>query len=121
MRVFVSPTGIEIRVGEDAKENGFMVKHSDQRFIWLHLDSMPSCHVVIQSPDPDQETMRHAQQLVKYFSKARDLFQVKVIAACITDVSRADLSKPGLVNVRKVIDRKVVKTDQKILDFYHLK
>lgn len=69
--------GIEIVIGQNAQENWNMINF-DSDFIWLHLNSFPSCHVIIKDTEPDIETLIFAAELCKANTKYRDLKNLKV-------------------------------------------
>ena len=43
---------IQIIIGENAEENWKIIDFNSN-YTWLHLNSFPSCHVIIQSDDID--------------------------------------------------------------------
>ncbi|KAH0791503.1 fibronectin/fibrinogen-binding protein [Histomonas meleagridis] len=111
MREFVSSSGIHIKVGENEKENGFLIRHSHQDFIWCHLKNRPSPHVVIESAEPDSDTISDALQLVKWFSKAKNENSTNCIISKIRNLIRVDYQHPGLVQLKKAPVTKTVKVD----------
>lgn len=60
---------ITIRMGQNAIENDQLVKDSLQTSMWLHLDSFPSAHVVIQDDNPTKRVIKFAAQKLKEHSK----------------------------------------------------
>jgi predicted ribosome quality control (RQC) complex YloA/Tae2 family protein len=66
-----------IKVGANANENWLLVDSSSD-YIWLHLNSFPSCHVVIESPIPTQEELLFAAELCKQNTKYRNLRNLKI-------------------------------------------
>ena len=48
-----------IKVGATADENWILVD-SNKEYTWLHLNSFPSCHVVIESAEQTQEEIMFA-------------------------------------------------------------
>jgi len=66
-----------IKIGSNAKENWTLVD-SDDNYTWLHLNSYPSCHVVIETDDPTQEEIIFAAQLCKENTKYRNLGNLKI-------------------------------------------
>mgnify|MGYP000179469603 CR=1 FL=1 len=69
--------GTEIIIGQNAKENWNMIDFNCD-FIWLHLNSYPSCHVIIKDNNPDEEVLNYAAQLCKDNTKFKNLKNVKV-------------------------------------------
>jgi predicted ribosome quality control (RQC) complex YloA/Tae2 family protein len=72
-----------IVIGENAQENWDMIDFESNN-IWFHLNSFPSCHVIIQDEAPDTETMMYAAELCKKNTKYRNLKNIKV---CYTKCS----------------------------------
>jgi|TARA_B100001059_G_scaffold196625_2_gene201705 predicted ribosome quality control (RQC) complex YloA/Tae2 family protein len=66
-----------IKVGANADEN-WMLVDSNKEYTWLHLNSFPSCHVVIESVEPTQEEIMFAAQLCKQNTKYRNLRNLKI-------------------------------------------
>jgi predicted ribosome quality control (RQC) complex YloA/Tae2 family protein len=69
--------GTEIIIGQNVKENWNMIDFNSN-FIWLHLNSYPSCHVIIKSENPDNMTLIVAAELCKENTKYRNLPHIKI-------------------------------------------
>ena len=109
MRFFTSATGVGIKVGQNCNENDQLVKTSHQDFLWCHLESGPSAHAVIESTNPDPDTVHDALQLVKYFSKGKGI-QSNMIMAKVRDVKPVK-NKPGLVTLTRNVKKRPIRTD----------
>ena len=68
---------IVFEIGQNAKENWNIINFNCD-FIWLHLNSFPSCHVIIKDNNPDEEVLNYAAQLCKDNTKFKNLKNVKV-------------------------------------------
>tara|TARA_B100001093_G_scaffold432477_1_gene428981 strand:- start:57 stop:377 length:321 start_codon:yes stop_codon:yes gene_type:complete len=68
---------IKIVIGQNAEENWNIIDF-DSDNIWLHLNSFPSCHVIIQHTDPGDELLTYAADLCKSNTKYRNLKNLKV-------------------------------------------
>jgi predicted ribosome quality control (RQC) complex YloA/Tae2 family protein len=66
-----------IIIGQNAQENWNIIDFNSG-FIWLHLNSYPSCHVIIKDDNPSQETLMFAAELCKENTKYRNLRNLKV-------------------------------------------
>jgi len=89
-----------IKIGENAKENDELVAKSAQTDIWFHLDSLPSCHVVIASDSKNPVTkqmINHCAQLCKENTKYRNQ-KVRVKYTEIKNVKRT--TTPGTVTIK---------------------
>ena len=67
----------QIIIGQNAQENWNIINFNCD-FIWLHLNSFPSCHVIIKDNNPDEEVLNYAAQLCKDNTKFKNLKNVKV-------------------------------------------
>lgn len=65
--------------------------------IWLHTKDIPGSHVVIQSTDPDEQTILEAAQIGAYYSKAKNSASVPVDYTKIRHVKKPNGAKPGFV------------------------
>jgi predicted ribosome quality control (RQC) complex YloA/Tae2 family protein len=72
-----------IILGENAQDNWNIIDFESD-YIWLHLDSFPSCHVIIYDESPDNETLLYASELCKSKTKYKNLKNVYV---CYTKCS----------------------------------
>ena len=112
MRIFQSQTGIVIKVGQNAQENDELVKSENQNYLWCHLDNQPSPHAVIQSSDPDTASINLALQLVKFYSKAKNARQAKLIMTPIQNLHRVVPKRhPGLVTLKRPPTKKTITTN----------
>ena len=68
---------ITIIIGQNAQENWDLINF-DCDYIWLHLNSFPSCHVIIEDNNPEQEVLEYAAQLCKENTKYRNLKNLKI-------------------------------------------
>ena len=95
---FVSSSGVPISVGKNNKQNDHLTfKTAKRNETWLHTKDIPGSHVVIHSPEPDEETIREAASLAAWFSKARESSSVPVDYTEVRHVKKPNGSKPGFV------------------------
>ncbi len=73
-----------IKVGQSAQENWDLIDNSNQNYIWLHLNSFPSCHIVIEDENPTTELLLEGARLCKDNTKYRNLKNLKI---CYTTIS----------------------------------
>ena len=73
-----------IKIGQSAKENWDLIDNSIQNYIWLHLNSFPSCHIVIEDENPSNELLLEGARLCKENTKYRNLKNLKI---CYTTIS----------------------------------
>jgi predicted ribosome quality control (RQC) complex YloA/Tae2 family protein len=72
-----------ILIGQNAQENWDLIDFESD-FIWLHLNSFPSCHVIIKHENPDNDTLQVAAEMCKENTKYRNLKNLKI---CYTKCS----------------------------------
>lgn len=104
VRNFTTEDGSAIACGETASENEQLCRRASQRDIWFHLDGQPSPHVVLQvtaKSGAARDSIHDAQQVVKYFSKAREAPSAKVIFIPAKEVSGSKETKTGSVALKK--------------------
>ena len=84
-----------IKIGENPKDNDELVSKSKQNDVWFHLDSLPSCHVVIASSKQNtvtKEMIRYCAILCKEHTKYRNNNKLKIIYTKIKNVKRTNVS-----------------------------
>lgn len=73
-----------IKIGESAQENWDLIDSSNENYIWVHLNSFPSCHIVIENENPSIELLLQGARLCKEHTKYRNLKNLKI---CYTTIS----------------------------------
>ena len=68
---------IQIIIGQNAEENWNIINFGCD-FIWLHLNSFPSCHVIIQDNNPNKDVLNYAAQLCKNNTKFKNFKNLKI-------------------------------------------
>ncbi len=101
-RRFVSPDGLTVLVGRDARANDLVtVKLGRPRDFWLHVAGESGSHVVVRNPDGldrlPRQTQQFAASLAAYYSKARRGGKVAVHLARCADVTKGRGMEPGKV------------------------
>ena len=83
-----------IRIGENADDNDQIIKESNQSDMWFHLNSFPSCHVIIacskEFPITNQMII-HCCLLVKENTKYKNFAKLKVNYTEIKNVKRTEI------------------------------
>jgi len=106
-REYLSADNICIRVGRSDRENDELSCNPIYReddFWWMHVDGMPGSHIVICSTLDDlctthKQTILDAAFLAALNSKADHSRTVPVHLTRCYNVSKANNSKPGLVQL----------------------
>lgn len=102
----------DIIVGSNAKENWTIIDDSDSFDLWLHIDDLPSCHVIIReklqknnSLDTNNASnfgfplniINEAAILCKTHTKIKTTTKVKIIYTTIQNIKKGKIV--GEVNV----------------------
>ena len=95
MKVYTSSDGIQIRVGENAKENDELTLSSYPKEWWMHVDGGPGSHVVICCEENaiPSETKRDAAVLAVHHSKPSNVKMVRVNVVRIEQVIKDERIK----------------------------
>jgi hypothetical protein len=59
----VNYNGIVYKVGESAEENWALVAHANKNHYWVHIDSKPSAHVIVEMDMPIEAELYYAGEL----------------------------------------------------------
>ncbi|MDE1548793.1 NFACT RNA binding domain-containing protein [Jeotgalibaca caeni] len=103
---FRSSDGTDIRVGKNNVQNDELtLKKARKNHIWLHAKDIPGSHVIVEHPEPTEETLLEAAQIAAYYSKFQQSANVPVDYVEVKHVKKPNGAKPGFV----------IYTDQKTL------
>lgn len=105
-RQFVSPDGLQILVGRNARQNDALTfERAKPDDVWLHARGHAGSHVILLSngANVSQATIEFAASLAAYFSQARSNGAVDVIYTARKNVQRVRGAgaHPGLVTVKQ--------------------
>ncbi|MBB6452982.1 putative ribosome quality control (RQC) complex YloA/Tae2 family protein [Salirhabdus euzebyi] len=90
--------GTIILVGRNNKQNEYLTNRlAHKQHIWLHAKDIPGSHVVIQDPNPSEETIEEAALLAAFFSKSKMSSTVPVDYTLVKNVKKPSGAKPGYV------------------------
>jgi predicted ribosome quality control (RQC) complex YloA/Tae2 family protein len=95
----VSPSGLEVWVGRNSKENDLLTRMAHSEDLWFHAQGLPGSHVILRTqgrpaPLPD---LLYAAQLAAHHSKARGEKNVPVDYTAKKHVWRPRKAAPGQV------------------------
>ena len=93
---------VSFKVGQNAQENWDLL-NLDENYTWFHLKSFPSCHVIIEKEEPDNNEILEGAKLCLENTKYRNLKNIKVNYTKIKNIVKAD--KVGAVTFKS--NRKV--------------
>ncbi|MCX7801486.1 MAG: NFACT family protein [Meiothermus ruber] len=94
-----SPSGFEVWVGRNSKENDLLTRMAHSEDLWFHAQGLPGSHVILRTqgrpaPLPD---LLYAAQLAAHHSKARGEKNVPVDYTAKKHVWRPRKAAPGQV------------------------
>ena len=94
----------QIQIGRNQYENDQLVKSANQKSLWFHLGGgLPSPHGILTPIEGDEiskDAIYHTAELIKNYSKYKNLPKVSVEYLPIQYVSRSH-EKLGLVYLKK--------------------
>lgn len=100
-REFKSASGIPIWVGKNGAMNDQLTfRYANGNDLWLHVADHAGSHVVIHSAEFDEETLKQAQALALYYSKARRFKEGEVVMTEVKHVRKAG-KESGKVQIAK--------------------
>lgn len=80
---------INIHVGENAEENWNLLDMNSE-YLWFHLKSFPSCHVVVENINPSSDVIQYAASICKSHTKYRNLKNLKINYTPLKNVRKAE-------------------------------
>ena len=103
-RRFPLPSGYEVLVGKNARQNDELTFHHAQKYdLWLHARGMPGSHTVLRLPnrdaEPDRRLVHTAASIAAYYSKGRGSQLVPVMVTQRKYVRSPSGAPPGAVRV----------------------
>lgn len=94
------PNGIKVYIGKNNYQNDQITfKLANKKDTWLHAKDYHGAHVIVQSDNLDESTLRLAAQLAAYFSQARNGSSVPVNYCPVKEVKKIPNTKPGFVSL----------------------
>jgi len=78
----------KIIIGQNAKENWDLLDNNEN-FLWFHLKSFPSCHVIILNENPNETTIQKAAELCKENTKYKSLKNIKINYTPIKNIKKS--------------------------------
>jgi hypothetical protein len=81
---------VPIKIGKSAKENWELIDQSDGDWTWVHLQSFPSCHVIIECKNPSQHIIKHAGYLCKMNTKYKNVPNIKISYCLVKNLNKGE-------------------------------
>ncbi|MBF0779691.1 MULTISPECIES: NFACT family protein [unclassified Granulicatella] len=112
---FKSSDGTRILVGRNNMQNDYLtLKMAKKDDIWLHTKDIPGSHVIIQSSQPSDDTIKLAATIAAYYSKYQKASNVPVDYVAVRQIKKPNGAKPGFVIYDKQKTIYVTPTQQEI-------
>ena len=80
----------EIIIGQNSKENWDILDKYSSNSCWFHLKSFPSCFVIVNTIDINNDIIKYAAELCKQNTKYRNVRNIKVTYTNTSNVKKAD-------------------------------
>lgn len=81
--------GISILVGKNNMQNNFLThKFARKNDLWFHVQNQSGSHVIVQSEDIQESTLRHAANLAAYYSKSQHSSSVAVDYTLVKNIKK---------------------------------
>lgn len=108
MKIVELPDDIKIKIGENAKENWDLIDSANENYLWFHLKSFPSSHVILESENPTISQITNAALQCKQSTKYRNLKNIKISYCLVKNVKKMEkVGSVCFVSNRKVKDIKL--------------
>ncbi len=92
------PLGVVLRFGKNNLQNEALTfKLARKTDLWLHVKDAHGAHVVLNTDQPDEPTLRAAAMIAAYFSQNRHSSSVPVNYCPVRNLKRIPGAKPGRV------------------------
>ena len=94
------------KIGNNAKENNTLIDDSNKLDTWFHLESLPSCHGIINCPIDklSKQTIYLCAINIKKNSKSKKLCNVNVIYTQIENIKKTEeLGKVIVIKKCKIV------------------
>ena len=88
MKVIIKDN-IVYKIGQNAQENWDLLDNN-ANFVWFHLRSFPSCHVVVETEDITEDVVVEGANLCLKNTKYRNLKNVKVNYTPLKNIKKSD-------------------------------
>lgn len=109
--------GITLTFGKNNVQNEYLTfKFASKNDTWFHAKDFHGAHVVINTAEPDEETLRLAANFAAYFSKGKLSSSVPVNYCLVKQLKRVPGTKPGFVSLTNYKTIYIDPNEEAILD-----
>lgn len=82
------------------QNNHVTFKLAKPDYYWFHAKDYHGCHLIVDTNNPDEDTIRFCANLAAYFSKGRMSSSVPVDYCMVKDIKKVKGSKIGFVTIK---------------------
>lgn len=94
------PNGLMICYGKNNLQNDYLTfKHAKKSDLWFHTKDFHGSHVILNTDQPDEQTLRLAAQIAAYFSKGRYGSSVPVNYCLVKNLKKVPGAKSGFASL----------------------
>lgn len=93
-------------VGQSAKDNWNIFdiyKKENENYTWFHLNSFPSCYVILCSENINDDELLYGAELCKLNTKYRNLNNIKVMYTKLSNLKKTEKEGEVVVLSKKKI------------------
>ena len=96
---------VNIKLGENAKENWDLTFNAHPEHIWIHLTHYPSGHLIIEDRNPTFETINRCAKICQNHSKCKNMKHIKYsVTKCKNLLKGEKEGEVEFISYRKVKD-----------------
>ncbi|QWC00425.1 NFACT family protein [Mycoplasmatota bacterium] len=86
---YIDETNTRILVGKNNLQNNYLThKHARKNDMWFHVQNQTGSHVVVQSENLSETSIRHAANLAAYYSKSQQSSSVAVDYTLVKNIKK---------------------------------
>lgn len=75
------------KIGKNSEENWNLL-NLDKNFMWFHLSSLPSCHVILEKLNPSMQEIYEGAYLCLINTKYKNLENIKVNYTLLDNIKK---------------------------------
>jgi len=75
-----------LKLGENAQENWDLISKAKQEYYWVHLQSFPSGHIIVESMEPSEQILQEAGLFCLKHTKFKNLKNIFIIYTKVSNL-----------------------------------
>lgn len=85
--------GVTYKLGKTAEENESLVKMADSCYTWVHLESFPSGHLILETADPSTACLQEAGKICRDHTKYNRLRNLRISVCPVANLKLVEGAK----------------------------